>query len=279
MEVKLNQYNLNNSNDNVLDVKVQHYGECGFCGDIEEALYIPWSIWSDWLWLMSQMGSLEWGAVYNVKTVKTSKANVSPIITQQLVTDYLIPKQEVTAGSIDFPDRKQLDNFNGFVHSHHGLNVSGHSGQDDEHERRLFDYSIVLSHTGYVASRQIKTPCGGFGYVKVKIFITGLPKIDDGNITDKNNVIVVGGQYQYWLEQQESRENKHKKKADTGKSDTHLRTLYGCKEYNNEGKVIYGDEDIYKNVPLDVDACTNCGKQGQECYNCAVWHNYWESFD
>ena len=54
---------------NILDVKVEYYGECGFCSkkDNQEILNIPWNIWSQWMYISQRMGEKEWGAVFWVK--------------------------------------------------------------------------------------------------------------------------------------------------------------------------------------------------------------------
>jgi hypothetical protein len=141
---------------NVLGVKSKVY-ECGFCKKDKEILVIPWGIYSQWLWISQEMGQLEWGGVFTVKDGR--------------IESFKIPKQEVTSSICEF---KEDIGGNGMVHSHHDMGAF-HSRQDDEQARNLYHYSIVLSSTGYEASRRKPLPCGGFGYVDVGIEIEGCP--------------------------------------------------------------------------------------------------------
>jgi len=167
----MNSQNKNlTKSSNLLDVKVENYGECGWCSSPANkvTLNIPWDIWAQWLHLSLQMGSKEWGAVFWVN--------------DNSIVDFKIPHQEVSSADCEFKEELGGD---GMVHSHHNMNAF-HSSQDDHHARNLYDYSIVLSNTNrYEATMKKKLPCGGFGYIKVELRLTGCPDIDLSKIAEK----------------------------------------------------------------------------------------------
>lgn len=155
---------------NILDVSIKNYGECGFCSglDNKEALKIPWNIWSQWIYISRLMQDREWGGVFWVK--------------DNVVTGYKIPKQEVTSVECEFKEELGGD---GIIHSHHDMGAF-HSSQDDHHARNLYVYSIVTANSkGSIATKRMKLPCGGFGYVKVELQLIDLPKIDISKITER----------------------------------------------------------------------------------------------
>jgi len=163
---------MNNKNSNLLDVKVENYGECGWCSSPSNTitLNIPWSIWSQWLHISRQMGNKEWGAVFWIK--------------DNAITAFKIPLQEVSSADCEFKEELGGD---GMVHSHHNMGAF-HSSQDDHHARNLYDYSIVLSNAqGYEATMKKKLPCGGFGYAKVELRLTESPDIDLSKISEKKH--------------------------------------------------------------------------------------------
>jgi|GEM_PF-1089235 len=154
-------FNIDDSkNSNLLEVKVKNYGECSFCADEEnkEKLNIPWSIYSQWLYISQCMGAKEWGAIFWIK--------------DNAITGFKIPKQQVGSTECEFSEDLGGD---GIVHSHHDMGAF-HSSQDDHHARNLYVYSIVLSNQkGYDATKRVKLPCKGFGYMKVGLQVVGLP--------------------------------------------------------------------------------------------------------
>ncbi|MDP3052423.1 MAG: Mov34/MPN/PAD-1 family protein [bacterium] len=155
---------------NILEVKIKNYGECGFCSDLDnqETLKIPWDIWSQWLHLSQCLGSKEWGAVFWIK--------------DNSVTRFKIPRQEVSSTDCEFKEELGGD---GIVHSHHDMGAF-HSTQDDRHARNLYAYSIVLSNAkGYEATKRIKLPCAGFGYVRVELRLVDLPDVELSKITER----------------------------------------------------------------------------------------------
>jgi len=157
-------------NSNLLEVKIKNYEECGFCqdGENKEILKIPWDIWSQWLFISQKMGTKEWGAVFWVK------ANT--------ITEFKIPKQEVNSTECEFKEELGGD---GIIHSHHDMGAF-HSPQDNHHARNLYCYSIVISNArGYEATKRIKLPCAGFGYVRVELHLINCPEIDLSKITEK----------------------------------------------------------------------------------------------
>lgn len=166
----------NEDKKNILDVKVKNYSDCGFCKDedTEETLTVPWEIYSRWLYLCNQFQDKEWGGVFTVAA--------------GIVSDFRIPKQEISTASVEFEE--ELGG-NGIVHSHHGMGAF-HSGQDDKACRNLYAYSVVLTNDqGYAASRRRDLPCGGFGYVDVKLLVSDIPEnLDIDKITEGTALIV-----------------------------------------------------------------------------------------
>ena len=160
---------------NILDVKVEYYGECGFCSkkDNQEILNIPWNIWSQWMYISQRMGEKEWGAVFWVK--------------DNAISSFKIPKQEV--GSVDCEFKEELGG-DGIIHSHHDMGAF-HSSQDDAHARNLYTYSIVTANSkGSIATKRVKLPCNGFGYVKIKLQLVELPGIDLSKISERTRELV-----------------------------------------------------------------------------------------
>lgn len=171
-----NKWLLNNQdvssvkNSNILDVETKHYSECGFCKEKEEVLSVSWDIYSQWLFLLRKMEDKEWGGVLTIK--------------DKIITEFKIPEQEVGRTECEFKEELGGE---GIIHSHHSMGAF-HSGQDDEHARNLYDYSIVISHQGIISTKRRKLPCGGFGYTDVKIEVIDLPNIDLSKIKDKSYI-------------------------------------------------------------------------------------------
>ncbi len=161
---------IQNNASNILNVSIRNYTDCGWCSDKanEEILNIPWSIWSQWLYISRRMGKKEWGAIFWVK--------------DNTVTGFKIPRQEVNTVECAFKEELGGD---GIIHSHHDMGAF-HSTQDDAHARNLYRYSIVLSNSdGSVCTKRLKLPCGAFGYVQVRLGIVDLPEIDLEKIGEK----------------------------------------------------------------------------------------------
>ena len=155
-------------NYNVLEVKVDNFGECGFCQTQEdEILQVSFELWSEWLHVMHRMGNKEWGGVFSVK--------------DKVISDFKIPKQEVTSSECEFLEELGGE---GILHSHHELGAF-HSAQDDKQARNLYEYSVVISSKGYIAVKRVRLPCKGFGYVKVKLEIINAPEGCFEKITEK----------------------------------------------------------------------------------------------
>jgi len=162
-------------NSNLLNVQVKNYGECGWCQDEErkETLFIPWEIWSQWLFISNRMGNREWGGIFKVK--------------DQTITEFRIPKQAVNSAECEFKEELGGE---GLVHSHHNMQAF-HSSQDDAHARNLYEYSIVLSNTnGYEATKKIRLPCGGFGYLRVELSLLGCPEVNLSMISLKTQEVM-----------------------------------------------------------------------------------------
>jgi hypothetical protein len=172
-------FKVNNKNSNILEVEVKNYGECGFCKEEKETLNIPWSIYSQWLFLLNQIKGKEWGGVLTIK--------------DKTVTEFKIPKQEVDATNCEFKEELGGE---GIIHSHHDMGAF-HSGQDDNHARNLYTYSIVISTTGIITTKQKKLPCGGFGYINVDLKIIDSPIMDLSKIKEKNYIAYDRKDYPY----------------------------------------------------------------------------------
>ena len=160
---------------NILDVRIKNYGECGFCSehDNQETLKIPWDIWSQWMYISQRMGEKEWGAIFWVK--------------DDTITGFKIPKQEV--GSVDCEFKEELGG-DGIIHSHHDMGAF-HSSQDDAHARNLYTYSIVTANSkGNIATKRVKLPCKGFGYIKISLQLIELPAIDLSKINEKTRELL-----------------------------------------------------------------------------------------
>ena len=124
--------------NNVLDVAVKNYTECGFCGEQKNTafLLISWEIWCKWQFISQKMQDKEWGGVFWVQ--------------EDTITKFKLPKQEVTSTECSFKEELGGD---GIVHSHHNMEAF-HSAQDDAAARNLYAYSIVLSNSkGYEATK------------------------------------------------------------------------------------------------------------------------------
>ncbi len=161
---------LEGKDSNVLGVKVKDYGECDYCSDKDnqETLKIPWSIWSQWLYVSQHMKDKEWGAVFWVK--------------DSTITGFKIPRQEVNSVECEFKEELGGD---GIIHSHHDMGAF-HSSQDDHHARNLYVYSIVITNSkGSLVTKRVKLPCKGFGYVKVELRLVDCPDMDISRITEK----------------------------------------------------------------------------------------------
>ena len=161
---------MNTKKSNILDVEIKNYGECGFCScmDNKETLKIPWSIWSQWIYISRLMQDKEWGAIFSVK--------------DNTITGFKIPKQEVTSVECEFKEDLGGD---GIIHSHHDMGAF-HSSQDDAHARNLYVYSIVIANSkGSIATKRVKLPCNGFGYTKVELELIDLPQIDLSKISER----------------------------------------------------------------------------------------------
>jgi hypothetical protein len=167
---------------NILNVNIKNYTECGWCLDKTntEILNIPWAIWSQWLFISQRMGKKEWGAVFWIK--------------DNTIFDFRIPRQEVSSVDCEFKEELGGD---GIVHSHHDMGAF-HSSQDDAHARNLYEYSIVLANSdGYTATKRIKLPCHGFGYIKVQLQIVELPAIEFPKISERARELISEESYGY----------------------------------------------------------------------------------
>lgn len=162
--------NIQNNASNILNVIIKNYTDCGWCSDRtnEEILDIPWSVWSQWLFISQRMGKKEWGAIFWIK--------------DNTITSFKIPQQEINSVECEFKEELGGD---GIIHSHHDMGAF-HSSQDDTHARNLYQYSIVLSNSeGSICTKRVKLPCGAYGYMQVRLKIIDLPELDFAKIGEK----------------------------------------------------------------------------------------------
>ena len=151
---------------NIFDIKIQYHEKCGFCDDLKPVITVTEEIWKKWQYICGELPNDEWTGVLTIKDDK--------------IIDFKIPKQEVKATECEILE--ELGG-NGVVHWHHSIGAF-HSSQDDKHCRNLYDWSIVLSTTGFVVSKKVKLPCGAFKHVDAKMTIEDSTiKTDIGNIT------------------------------------------------------------------------------------------------
>jgi hypothetical protein len=252
---------------NVLGVKVRNYGECGWCNDPERGvtLNVPWEVWTQWIHISRQMGAKEWGGVFWVKG--------------DTVTQFKIPKQEVSGIECEFKEEIGGD---GIVHSHHDMGAF-HSSQDDRYARNLYAYSIVLSNSrGCEATKRVKLPCGGFGYVKVELCLVGCPEIGISNITEKDQKLT--------LKEMRGKEDVQKK-FDFGSSVSPCDAceLYDCErcEFLHEVQVPCEECDSFdckecrfvmgRDFRETLPFCELCEEQG-ECRNCFKLAQYFRNY-
>ncbi len=259
---KQEKNNVPEDKNNILDVKVKSYADCGYCKDTdnEEGLTVPWEIYSRWLYLCNQFQDKEWGGIFTVL--------------DSVASDFLIPKQEVGTASVEFSE--ELGG-NGIVHSHHNMGAF-HSTQDDNHCRNLYDYSVVLTNgKGYVATRRRELPCGAFGYVDVKLLVSGIPEnLDIDKITES-----VGAG---WIENKNGTWSPEKDKDDSPTEGFDRRDRRDLFDRYNELR----QTELHEDVPLDdglgyqdeqdtmADICANCAGSKDKCETCADYQEYLE---
>lgn len=141
--------------NNVLGVENKVYKCCDYSKTKEaEHIIIPKNIYSEWLFAMNFLPKEEWIATFKVEDNKVISYNIRAIGSSALV---------------EFEDNK---NCNGVVHSHHSMGAF-HSGQDDSQCRNLYTYSIVIAFDNVIATKKVKLPCGGFGYIDCNIEVEG----------------------------------------------------------------------------------------------------------
>lgn len=154
--------------NNILDLKTDIHKNCDYCKKEKKELKIPFRYWSEWLYLLSKYPNKEWGIVFWVNNNN--------------VIDYKIPPQEVTATEVVFKEDLGGD---GMLHSHHSMG-NGFSSQDDIQARNLYEWNLILSHTGLNGCYKTKLPCGSYGYQDINVSIIDTPIILTENIKDKN---------------------------------------------------------------------------------------------
>ena len=130
------------------------------------------------MYISRLMQDKEWGAIFWVK--------------DNTITSFKIPKQEVTSVECEFKEELGGD---GIIHSHHDMGAF-QSSQDDAHARNLYTYSIVTANSkGSIATKRVKLPCNGFGYVKIELKIIDLPEIDLSKISERVKEMIPEASY------------------------------------------------------------------------------------
>jgi hypothetical protein len=86
------------------------------------------------------------------------------------ITDIYIPKQKVSAGSVDDIDSSVCNRLPiiGVIHSHHGMG-NGFSGTDNNWINQNNDISLCISKEGINGQMRWKTPCGSLKIVKAVV--------------------------------------------------------------------------------------------------------------
>jgi len=116
--------------------------------------------------LMEKFPNIEWFAY-----LLSDDAEKEP----HVVSDIFIPKQEVTATSVDNIECEEFNNLPviGAIHSHHGMGT-GFSGTDHAFVNQNHNISLVIAKNGVAGQVRWKAPCGAMKIVdaKVKPFIT-----------------------------------------------------------------------------------------------------------
>ena len=245
-----------NAKTNILDVEVKNHKECGWCTDNvnKQILRIPWTIWSQWLYLMSKYKDKEWGAVYWIR--------------DNTLVRWHLPTQEVTGASCEFEEDCGGD---GMVHSHHTMGAF-HSGQDDEQARNLYGYSIVLSTKAgaleYVATRRVELPCQGFGYVDVDIELIGMPDVDVSKIHEDTYVAKT---YDYsgreWDAEKQEWKPVNKKMSSVNNNET-------VEETDEEKKLREKEEQEERDRDNWWKHCESCNQPVEVCQKCKYYDNW-----
>lgn len=235
---------------NILGVKSKIYDKCDYCSsEVADVLHIPYEIYGKWLYINSRYPSLEWLGVYWVKDNKVDK--------------FYLPKQEVAGAECEM-----LEDVggNGIVHWHHSMGAF-HSGQDDKHCRNIYDYSIVLSTSGYDACRKVKLPCGGFHYRKMKLIIDGV-ECDVENIQERSKKDEVSEYYHDYYSRGYARKSKNWVDA----SD-----ILDADKKEKEADMSELDSEILnphleaEEIAALMEKCDNCSDlSGDSCLKCEV---------
>ena len=113
--------------------------------------------------LMEKFPNIEWFS-YLLGKKPDEKDN------RTIVEDIYIPKQTVTATSvdeIDAPDFNKLPVI-GALHSHHGMG-NGFSGTDHKYVNGNHNISLVISKDGVAGQVRWQTPCGALKIVDAKV--------------------------------------------------------------------------------------------------------------
>lgn len=223
-------------NSNILDVEVKNYGECGFCKEQKEVLNVSWEIYSQWLFISQTMGDKEWGGVLSIKN--------------GTILGFKLPEQIVGKTECEFKEELGGE---GIIHSHHNMGAF-HSTQDDNHARNLYEYSIVISNQGSIATKRKKLPCGGYGYIEIEIKVDNLPNLDLSKIKEP---VIQSYEYEFPY-------------ASGISKDDHKTICHKCFRenksltvFNLNGKLAYlckECEEEYDMANDETEICDNCMK-------------------
>jgi hypothetical protein len=162
---------------------------CGRQGE-EELIYIDYYVMGKINFLMKKYPDLEWLAYL--------------IGRDNIVEDFYIPKQKVTATNVCDIEADPEVAIIGVIHSHHHLGLHSFSGTDHAYINDNHDLSILVWHGGMNGQKKVKLPCGSIMIVPIRVEFfhpdintTDLEKEADENISEKTYVYTqpTGGGY------------------------------------------------------------------------------------
>ena len=128
---------------------------CGNHNETDDLILIDYYVKSKIDYLMKKYTNLEWLAYL--------------IGQDNIVDDLYIPKQKVTATSVDNIEGDPERQIIGVIHSHHNLGLHSFSGVDHSYINDNHSLSILVWNTGMNGQKKITLPCGSHMIVPIKI--------------------------------------------------------------------------------------------------------------
>lgn len=153
-------YNVNNARDS-WEVELDEIKTCGKAPE-EITVWFETIVKAKIDALMEEYKSIEWLAYLVGKLDMNDLDNI-------VVEDLVIPKQEITATSVDNVECEEFNDLNiiGVIHSHHGMGNS-FSGTDNEWINQNHKISLCVAKSGIAGHLRWKTPCGALMTIKAK---------------------------------------------------------------------------------------------------------------